>query len=66
MINGIITEKTDKKSSKVDFENPQYNEMCLECERKCKQYAWVTILKCPLFIPKKARDQKSKNEDTPD
>jgi hypothetical protein len=60
MVDDIITEKTDKKSSEIDFGHPEFNEMCLECERKCKQYAWVEIIKCPLFIPKKARNQKSK------
>ena len=35
------------------------NPKCLSCMRKCKQKAYVKIVKCPLFLPKEVKDGNS-------
>lgn len=34
----------------------KYNEYCLGCERKCKQWDWVVVVQCKQYKPKRMEE----------
>jgi len=44
------TEKKQKKS--LGKKSTKWNTKCLTCEKSCKQFGFVKIIKCPLYKKK--------------
>ena len=40
----------------------KYNKKCLNCKRSCKQYAYLEIVRCPLFERKDDERNKSRSK----
>ncbi len=34
----------------------KYNQLCLQCERKCKQWDWVVVVQCKQYKPKRMEE----------
>jgi hypothetical protein len=43
---------TDNESKKKPEKKVEYNAVCLDCYNDCKQFAFVTLMKCKIKRPK--------------
>ncbi len=45
--------------------NAQYNSICVTCEKRCKQFAYVKLVECPFRVPKKINKKRGKKMPIP-
>lgn len=60
-IYGIPMEQADFMMN--EFHEVQYNEVCLECKKACKQSFKCQIVECPKFVMnRKGRSKKARQK----
>lgn len=43
------------ENKKEEIEEVRYNKKCIGCKRKCKQFDFTTIVRCPLYEEKRSK-----------